>query len=582
MTVLQRSFTTLLFVAFVTVQVAGQTKKPKATDDHAEAPSKTVSKAEDKQDFAKEMDKVFAKWNKPDSPGAAVAVAKDGKVVFKKGYGMANLEYSIPVTSKTVFHIASVSKQFATFSILLLEDQKKLSLDDDIRKHIPEVPDFGHKITLKHLAHHTSGMRDQWSLLTMAGWRMDDVITKNNIMSLVKNQRELNFKPGEKHVYCNTGYTLLAEVVARVSGKSFAEFTKENIFIPLDMKDTLFYDDHELIVPNRAYSYKPSPKGRVKSVLNYANVGATSLFTTVEDLAKWAMNFENPKVGNRKLMDKMKVRCVLNNGKKIGYALGQVVGKYRGLDNISHGGADAGYRTYFTRFPGQKFSVAIFSNDASFSPGALCNQVVDIYLKDKLAKKAPKKPDAKPKEKKVLKADPKLLKKYAGNYRLVPGMFIKVSEKNGKLFAQATGQSQFPLAQLSDSEFEFKPAKISISFQLAKGDGPPEMSFKQGAFSRKMKASKPFDSSKLKLADYEGVFHSPELSTEYKVRVVKNKLVLEHFRLGELRTQPIGQDQFAVPNLGRVKFTRNDKKEINGFKATSGRVVNLQFNKVAK
>ena len=202
------------------------------------------------------IDSIFKNFNDINKPGATLAVVKNQKIVFKKGYGSANLEYGIPNSPSTIFHIASVSKQFTVFSILLLEKEGKLSFDDDIRKFIPEVPDFGQKITLRHLASHTSGMRDQWTLLRMAGWRMDDVITKEHILKLVSQQKELNFKPGEAYMYCNTGFTLLAEVVARISGKPFAEFTEERIFKPLNMNNTLFYDDHEKILKNRGYSYQ--------------------------------------------------------------------------------------------------------------------------------------------------------------------------------------------------------------------------------------------------------------------------------------------------------------------------------------
>ena len=194
--------------------------------------------------------------NTSKTPGASIAVMKEGKLVFSKGYGMANLEYDIPVDNSTIFHIASVSKQFTAFSILLLAEDGKLNIDDDIRKYIPEVPDFGKTITLRHLANHTSGLRDQWNLLVMAGWRMDDVITTEQVLKLISRQESLNFEPGDEFLYCNTGFTLLAEVVARVSEMSFAEFTEKRIFAPLGMKSSLFYDDHEKIVKNRAYSYQ--------------------------------------------------------------------------------------------------------------------------------------------------------------------------------------------------------------------------------------------------------------------------------------------------------------------------------------
>ena len=202
-----------------------------------------------------QIDKLFSGYNRA-TPGVAVAVVKDGKIIFKKGYGTANLEYDLPITTKTVFQIASVSKQFTAFSIYLLEKQGKISLEDDVRKYLPEVPDVGKTIKIKHLLAHTSGIKDQTALLTLAGWRMDDVTTTQHILRLISRQKELNFEPGSQYLYSNSGYTLLAETVKRVSGGSFAEFTKKSIFEPLGMTDTQFYDDFERIVKNRADSYE--------------------------------------------------------------------------------------------------------------------------------------------------------------------------------------------------------------------------------------------------------------------------------------------------------------------------------------
>ena len=337
---------------------------------------------QEQDDLTKRVDKLFRQWEKEGKPGASVAIIKDGEVIYKQGYGLANLEYDIPNTPSTVFHIASVSKQFTCFAALLLAEEGKLSMDDDIRKYIPEVPDFGKTITLRHLANHTSGLRDQWNLLALAGWRLDDVITKEHIMKLVVKQQDLNFDPGENFFYCNTGYTLLAEAVSRVSGMSFAEFTKKRIFDPLGMESTLFYDDHQKVVPNRAYSYGHNGKEYNKAVLSYANVGATSLFTTVEDLALWSLNFDQKKIGSETTFEEMHRQGILNNGKTSTYALGQVIDKYRGLNRVSHGGADAGYRTHIARFPDQDFSVIVFSNFGNFNAGWKANQIADIYLED--------------------------------------------------------------------------------------------------------------------------------------------------------------------------------------------------------
>ena len=281
------------------------------------------------------INQLFIPWNQKNSPGASVAVMKNGEVLFSQGYGEAQLEYGIPIEPKTIFHIASVSKQFTAFSMAKLADEGLLSLDDPVQKHLPELYDFGKSITIKHLVHHTSGLRDQWNLLAMAGWRLDDVITRDQIMRLLSRQKDLNFDPSAEYVYCNSGYTLMAEIVERVTGNTFAEWTEENIFEPLGMTNTLFYDDHEKIVPNRAYSYGEASGGFEKRVLSYANAGATSLFTTPEDLLKWANNFKHIKVGNQQIMEQMHERGILTSGDTISYAFGQVISTWNGLKTVS-------------------------------------------------------------------------------------------------------------------------------------------------------------------------------------------------------------------------------------------------------
>jgi CubicO group peptidase (beta-lactamase class C family) len=531
-----------------------------------------------------QVDELFTSYSFDDTPGAAVAVVKDGAIIYKKGYGQANLEYDIPNSPSTVFHIASVSKQFTAFSILLLEKEGKLSLDDDIRKYIPEVPDFGKTITLRHLASHTSGMRDQWNLLVMAGWRMDDVITKDHVLKLVSKQQELNFNPGDEYTYCNTGFTLLAEVVARVSGQSFAEFTQKNIFKPLNMNSTLFYDDHEKIVKNRAYSYYSTSNGYKKSVLSYANVGATSLFTTVEDLSLWAMNFSNIKVGDEAIIKKLNTQAVLNNGQKFGGALGQFVGKYKGLNEIQHGGADAGYRTYLTRFPDENFAVVVFSNAAEFNSGGYAYKIVDIYLKDKIKKEAkPKeKPKSDKKEGEKVTVSSEILKTYIGDFELQPGFVITISEADGQLTGKATGQPTFPLEPISETEFKVVGVEAKIVFEPNHGENIKSFKLHQGGQIMECKRVKTFDKSTVNLADFEGSYYSEELTTTYHFKIVDGKLTAQHRKSNDFTLEPTGDDMFSanVWYFGQVKFVRDDDKAIIGCKVTNGRVRNLHFKKL--
>ncbi len=527
----------------------------------------------------KRIEQLFCIYSGNDAPGAAIAVVQNGKIQYKNGFGMAILEYDIPITPSTIFHIASVSKQFTAFSILLLEKEGKLSLDDDIRKFIPEVPDFGKKITLRNLANHTSGLRDQWNLLAMAGWRLDDVITKEQILKLVSNQKELNFNPGDEFVYCNTGYTLLAEVVARMSGKSFAEYTDEYIFKPLQMTNTLFYDDHEKIVKNRAYSYQRARNGYKKSVLNYANVGATSLFTTVEDLSLWALNFENPVVGNQDIFNKMNQKAILNNGDTIPYALGQGIGKYKGINMISHGGADAGYRTFLGRFPDQKFSIIVFSNDASCDPGTLALKVADVYLKDEI--KTEDKVDETRIREDIISIDIDTLKAYVGEYELQPGFIITITEENGKLFGQATGQQKLDLKAISSTEFSVVGVEAKISFHRDSDNNVNLLKLNQGGISDAPRMN-PFDKSSVNLGEFVGQFHSDELSSEYNFVIKNDTLVATHSRLSDIKMTPTKTDVFAGDKwfFGQTEFIRDKNNAVVGCKVSSGRVRNIWFKKV--
>jgi CubicO group peptidase (beta-lactamase class C family) len=329
-----------------------------------------------------QVDSIFAAMDGLDRPGAAVAVVHNGRIVLERGYGSAQLEYGVPITAATVFHVASVSKQFATFAAVLLAQEGRLSLDDDIRTHLPELHDFGSPITVRHLIHHTSGIRDQWELLMMAGWRLDDVITREHIMSMMLRQRELNFEPGSEHLYSNMGYSLLAEIVERVSGRPFGEFLDMRVFQPLGMRSTHVHDDHERIVPGRAYSYRPVQGGNGwrTAVLSYANQGATSLFTTAGDLARWIVNFETAQIGGAAAIQQMRQRGVLTSGDTIPYAFALTRSQHRGRTTWGHSGADAGFRSIAMHFPDERLGVVVLSNAANANPGRLALAVADVYL----------------------------------------------------------------------------------------------------------------------------------------------------------------------------------------------------------
>ena len=334
-------------------------------------------------DRTDDVDALFADVDRPDSPGCALAIVQNGDVSYARGYGMANLDHDIAITPGTVFHVASVSKQFTAMSILLLEAEGKLATTDDIRDYIPEFPYYGHTITIQHLIHHTSGLRDQWDILSLAGWNyVDDLITNRHVLEIALRQKELNFAPGEEHVYCNTGYTLLAIIVERVSGQTFREFTQQHIFEPLDMAHTHFHDDHAMIVKNRALAYVPRDDDGFKiSIPTFDTVGATSLFTTALDLAKWEQNYTHHRVGGASVAEKMRTPGRLNNGSDIVYASGVTVAQYKGLATIGHSGGDAGYRSHFITFPEHSFGVIVLSNFSHAFPWKLATSIADLTWK---------------------------------------------------------------------------------------------------------------------------------------------------------------------------------------------------------
>jgi CubicO group peptidase (beta-lactamase class C family) len=525
-----------------------------------------------------ELDRLFKSWNQPEMPGVGVAVIQHGKLVFEKGYGSATLEYDIPVKPGTVFHVASVSKQFTAMALLLLEQEGKLGIDDEVHKYLPELPDYGHPITLRQLLQHTSGIRDQWQTLAIAGWRLDDVITQKQILRLLFHQKELNFAPGTRHFYSNGGYTLAAEVVARVSGKSFPDFCQERIFAPLAMTHTHFHQDHRRIVRDRAYSYAKSEGGYEALPLNYANAGATSLFTTASDLARWLDNFRKPKLGGRAVMDRLQEAAVLVDGKKIDYGLGVTVGRYRGLRTISHGGADAGYRSYVVWFPEQELGVVVLSGLANFDPGAMANKVAAVYLGDKLSPETakPEPPRQKPREYITLAAE--ALDPFIGHYKLEAGLEADIQKKNGKLMAEVPGQGTQELRPLATNRFFIEEIGGEVEFQ-SRPEGSMRLRFTQAgtAMNGERISTSPWEATHLE--QFEGTYWSEELETQYTITFKTGRLIADHVHHGEIVLTPKGPDRFTTTEwfVPEVNFLRDATNRISGVTLGGGRVTAIRF-----
>ena len=339
----------------------------------------------------KAVDEVFVDLTAPGSPGCALAVAQNGKTIYERGYGLANIEENLAISPQTVFDIGSTSKQFTAASILLLEKQGKLSVNDDIRKYLPEIPDYGHKITILHLLNHTSGLRDYLTLFELAGVNVDGVTTDDDALAIIAHQKALNFEPGSEWLYSNSGFFLLSVIVKRVSGQTLREFAAENIFAPLEMKQTVYRSEHTQLVPDRALAYDPKEGGTgyTMDVSYFEQTGDGAVHTSVEDLLKWDENFYSGKVGGKQFLAEMQEAGKLNSGKTLDYAKGLFVGKRRGLRFVDHGGSWGGYRAQLLRYPEQHFSVACLCNLANADPDKRAFQVADVFLAALLKAPAP-------------------------------------------------------------------------------------------------------------------------------------------------------------------------------------------------
>lgn len=516
------------------------------------------------------VDELFAEWDKPVSSGCALGIIKNGKLIYKRGYGMANLEHNIPISSTTVFRIGSTSKQFTAMSIVLLAEQGKISLDDDIRKYLSEMPEYESPITIRHLIHHTSGIRDYLELMELAGMRDDDYYTDDEAVEMLARQKELNFKPGDEFLYSNSGYFLLSMIVKRASGKSLREFAEENIFKPLGMNNTHFHDDHTMIVKNRAAGYSPKKDNGYRINMTILGmVGDGGVFTTVEDLFLWDQNFYHNKLGGKDLINQVLTLGILNNGEKLNYAFGLEAIDYRGLKMISHGGSFAGFRAQMIRFPEQKFSVICLANLSTINPTKLCKQVADVYLAEQF----------KQGKAKFIELPEQELKDKAGAFRNpVIGTICELSVKDGKLMVNLFDM-KFQIAPLSKTQFRSVDAPVDMDVRFEKQDQNEPLLLHvdiEGERPVTFEAIKLVSPAPAQLAGYVGDYYSDELQVTYKLVFKDGKLFFKHKNAPENPLSPTLSDVFRVHGA-TIHFVRNDQNKISAFTLSSERVRNVCF-----
>ena len=532
------------------------------------------------------IDHLFEQFTESGSPGCALGVMQKGELVYRQGYGLANLEYGVPITPSTIFHVASMSKQFTAMAVGMLASWGRLALDDDIRDYLPDVPDFGRPITVRHLLHHTSGLRSDLMLLILAGYRLEDLIANDDVMALIARQRELNSQPGEKFSYCGSGYLLLALLVERVSGKSFAQFCQEQLFEPLGMVSTHFHEDYLMVVRDRAYAYYATGKGQYENAtLTCGLTGGTGLYTSIDDLARWDENFYSAQVGGRAVIEQMHRPGLLNDGSEIEYGAGLILDQYRGKKAVVHGGDGAGIHCYMMSFPEERFSVAVLGNCSGINARRLAQQVADIYIFD-LEKDVP---EARELPETVELEDTVLAAKAGRYFDPDSTTFIDLEYRDGRLWLWGhdilpSSQRSFFFASFPEASADFTPATDSEPASISVDTGTTQMSYSW---------VDPMTLAPASLSDYAGTFYSPELDVYWTISEVGEELVVRRRRQGSSVLTPAIADVFTDDWVASIlhgtskpmalAFDRDEGNAVRGFRISDAgaRVRNLRFEKLS-
>lgn len=523
-------------------------------------------------DSAARVDSLFSRYATRRHPGCAVGVARAGRPVLARAYGMAHLEHDAPNTPETIFEAGSVSKQFTAAAVLLLAQDGKLSLDDPVRKHVPELPDYGTPITIRQMLNHTSGLRDWGTVVAAGGWpRGSRIYTHDHVLDVVSRQKSLNYRPGTEYLYTNTGYNLAAIIVERVSGKSLAEFTRERIFTPLGMTRTGWRDDFTRVVPGRATAYRISRDSAWTTMPNENVYGNSSLLTTVGDLLKWNENFVNPVVGGPSFIAEMQRRGKLTSGREIAYAAGLVHSSYRGVREVSHSGATAGYRAWLGRFPEHALSVAILCNVGNANPNALGRDVARVFLGGALQPETA----ADTAGVQLTRAQ---LEAWAGTYRHVrTNDALRISPRGNRLVARGDAGGGGEFIPVSATEFR-SPTGLTRGYFERRGASLPVLRVISDADTATYVRARPARTTPAALAQYAGTYVSDEAEVSYTVTVDSGKVTLRRRPGAALPLSPAYEDGFTSP-MGVVVFTRNRQGRVDGMSLGLGRVRDLRLRK---
>lgn len=528
-----------------------------------------------------QMDKLFDFWNRLDQPGFAVAVVQEGKIVYQKVFGLACQEHAVAITPDTLFNTATLAQAFVGQSVAILEKQGRLNLDDDVRKLIPELPDFGTPVKLHHLIYQTSGLRDWLSVLQLTG-RDREEITIDTVLSVVKAQKRLLFPPGERFQGTDTNADLLAEVIKRTVKQPFPDWAWENILKPLKMTHSQFRESSRSILDNQAFSYNFTAREYLRGIDNLSLVGSHSLFSSVAELAKWILNFETGQVGGPDAIVKMTTAGTLNDGKPSGSSYGLMVASQRGRRRISRTGTWAGSGADFVFFPDDRLGLVVLANWDYTGVDGFAPSIADIYLPTPTAAAKPEPPAAKAPAAagNKVKVDPKTLEAYAGEYRMGPGQVIVVSHADGRLYMGLYSQ-RFPLAALSETEFLLDVVQGKLTFQKNKDGKVTQFLWNQAGeegVAPKIIRVKPKPEE---LQEFAGSYFNDEINARLGVELRGAGLVLLMPGRPDIRLAPDEQDRFtgASPFVPMIIFQRDAQNRVTGFIIDRDAVRDLAFKK---
>lgn len=515
----------------------------------------------------RKADSIVNSYSQNNAPGMAVGIIKEGQVIYRKMYGMANLEDRIPIKDSTAFDIASVSKQFTAFAALLAEQEGKLSLNDDIRKYLPELKHLPYTITIRQLANHTHGLPDFTSIKRLQGFGDEFRVTNAEAVKTVLAIRNIHFVPGQQYSYNNTGFMLLAEILHRVYKKDFNEILKEYIFKPLQMNNTMAVDDPEKIILNKAESYQEKNGTFAKYPLGQMEYGSSNIFTTLNDLCKWAANFQKPVVGNREMYSKMQQNTILTTGESIEYGLGLQTAKYKELDIVFHGGGTAGYRSYILHVPAYQLSIVLTGNKSVFDGLLIVYKLVDLFLGDKETLPVP--------PKKIVYTSTEL-KSFIGIYEINPGNYIEITSDGKKLYQ---GNSPEPLIVKGDNKFDI-PAipTASVTFQT----GTLLFSVGDFKFNCKKVILTPSGKEKINLNQFTGYYKNDEFNTIYQLVIEEGKLVTKHTINRDVKLFPLSNKRFYSYKsfFGQLDFKFDSQNRVVGFMLSGANMSHIEFKKI--